>query len=79
MRRYTYYKCHIRLWKYTKNHILKATHYGETAFLKIENFVLFGAFYFTNKNSSHFQFSISQIFRQRFIVSDKNLTYKGQL
>ena len=53
-------------------------YYRETALKKIENFVLFGAFYFKNKNSWHFLFSISQIFRQRFIVPE-NLTYKSQL
>ena len=45
---------------------------------KIENIVLFGAFYFKNKNSWHFQFSISQIFQQSFIVSE-NLTCNSQL
>ena len=60
-------KPHIGLWKHTKNHMHKALHYEETALLKIVNFVLFGAFYFKNKNSWHFQFSISQIFWQRFI------------
>ena len=60
-------KPHIGLWKHTKNHIHKALHYEKTALLKIANVVLFGAFYFKNKNSWHFQFSISQIFWQRFI------------
>ena len=41
---------------------------------KSKNFFLFGVFYFKNKYSWHFQFSVSQIFWQRFIVSEI-LTY----
>ena len=71
-------KASHRSLKTHQKYIQKTFHYGETALLKIGNFVLFGAFYFKNKNSWHFQFSISQIFRQRFVVSE-NLTYKSQL
>ena len=56
MRSYTCKKPQIGLWKHTKNHIHKVTHYGETALLKTENFVLFSTFYFKNKSSWHFNF-----------------------
>ena len=39
-------------------------------------FVLFRVFYFKNKNSRQFQFSISQIFWQRFIVSESLTCYR---
>ena len=42
------------------------------------DFVAFGAFYFQNKNSSHLQFSINQIFRLMFIIFEY-LTYISQL
>ena len=41
--------------KHAKSHIHRATHYGETFLLKIENFVFFGVFYFKNKTIWHFQ------------------------
>ena len=78
LRSYTYYKPCLGLRKHAKNHIYKATHYWETAHKKVENFVLFGVFYFKNRNSWHSQFSISQIFRQSFSASE-NSTYKSQL
>ena len=65
------------LWKHAKNHIHRASHYGETAIQKIENFGLFGPFYFKNKKSWHFQFFISHIFQQTIIISE-NLTYISQ-
>ena len=45
--------------------------------LKNWNFGLFGPCYLKNKKSWHFQFFISQIFRQTFIISE-NLTCMGQ-
>ena len=78
LRSYTFWKPHIDIWKQAKNRIHRGTHYEETALSKIENFLLFGVFYFKNKNSWHFQFPISQIFWQRFIVFEI-LTNKSKL
>ena len=78
LRSYSFRKPRIDLWKNTKNHIYRAIHYGEAVLSNNENFVLFGDFCFKSKNSWHFEFSISQIFRQKFVVSE-NLTYLSQL
>ena len=42
---YIFCKLHIGLWKHAKNHVSMAFHYGETTLKKIENLVLFGAFW----------------------------------
>ena len=53
-------------------------HITEKQPLKNWRFCSFWCLYFKNEISRHFQFSISWIIRQRFIVS-KNLTHKSQL
>ena len=78
LRSYSFRKSGIDLWKNTKKHIYSAILYGEASLSKHENFVLFGDLCFKSKNSWHFEFSISQIFRQKFVVSE-NLTYLSQL
>ena len=51
--------------KNAKNHIHRPTHYGETDISKIENLVIFDAFWFKNINGWYFQFATLKYFGYR--------------
>ena len=54
-------------------------HYGETALLKIGNFVLFGAFYFKKKKTADICNFLSVKYFGKGLFFSENLTYKSQL
>ena len=78
LQNHTFQKAHRSLSKCANIHINRATHYEITALEKYEKFVFFWRFFFQNENCQHFEFSMNQIFGQRFIIFEK-MRYRGQL
>ena len=64
--------------KHVNIHINRATHYEITTPQKHEKFVFFWRFFFQNENCWNFEFSMNQIFGQRFIIF-KKLRYRDLL